>query len=200
MPIYCDESGGIGRGVMTLAAIHMDEDKASALVRRFRDVTGYHGELKGSRIDLAQRALIFELFEKLGGRAMVGIAISATQVQPGTDRGRHDITVYAALLNQIIAAMLMETGPCASIIIDDGRYAPDILALIKKDVTELIGPCSRTEMFDSHMVDGLQIADVIANTFFNRALVSDRQARMAAITEPFMESGRIKMRLLPPDK
>ncbi|MEY4869134.1 MAG: hypothetical protein RIS11_328, partial [Pseudomonadota bacterium] len=31
MPIYCDESGGVGRGVMTLAGVDIDADSAEAL-------------------------------------------------------------------------------------------------------------------------------------------------------------------------
>jgi hypothetical protein len=42
----------------------------------------------------------------------------------------------------------------------------------------------------------LQLADVIANSFFTRALPGDRQARMSAIVTPMMEAGRIKMRIL----
>ena len=61
MPIYCDESGGVGRGVMTLAAIYVDEDKAEAILQRYRDCTGLKGELKGSRIDLPERAFVMEM-------------------------------------------------------------------------------------------------------------------------------------------
>ncbi len=32
MPIYCDESGGVGRGVMTLAAIAITDDAATAVL------------------------------------------------------------------------------------------------------------------------------------------------------------------------
>jgi hypothetical protein len=40
---------------------------------------------------------------------------------------------------------------------------------------------------------------VIANSFFNRALVNDRQGRMAAVVAPLLENGRIKMRVLAGD-
>ena len=73
MPIYCDESGGIGTGVMTFAAVHMDESDARAVVHRFRQITGLRGELKGSRIDLIERGLIAELFEKHHGFGHVAV-------------------------------------------------------------------------------------------------------------------------------
>ena len=36
MPIYCDESGGVGRGVMTLAALSIDAEPADNVLARFQ--------------------------------------------------------------------------------------------------------------------------------------------------------------------
>lgn len=63
MPIYCDEWGGVGRGVMTLAALSISVETADDILLRFRQINGLKGELKGSRIDLAERALLFELLD-----------------------------------------------------------------------------------------------------------------------------------------
>lgn len=198
--IYCDESGGVGRGVMTLAAVRTSPDVANDLVSEFRKATGLTSELKGSRIDLDERALFFRLFEAAGGRATVGIAISVLKPSAGEDRGDVDQHVYAALLNDCIGAALLEEGGCAAVIIDDGRY--DALALdhIRSDIAFMIGPCSEARLELSHRSAGLQVADVIANTFFNRALVSDRQANMAELVAPFLERGSIKMRILADDQ
>ena len=197
MPIYCDESGGVGRGVMTLAAVDIAAEEADALLGRFRAVTGYLGELKGSRIDLAERALFFELLKDSTAATMVGIAISAVTPDPGQDRGDHDVAIYTALLNDVVGRMLPEIPGCDSVVIDDGRYGLVTLSKIRDDVGKLVGPCGTALLELSHRLAGLQIADVIANSFFNRALVNDRQARMAAIVAPLLESGQIKMRVLP---
>ena len=197
MPIYCDESGGIGRGVMTLAAVSIATDDADAVLSRFREVTGLRGELKGSRIDLAERALLFELLEPGNWHATVGIAISALKPEPGEDRGDHDIAVYSALLDDVIGAMLDAQGAdCRDVIIDDGRYGIETLKLVRNSVGRLVGPLGTASLAVSHSYAGLQLADVIANSFFNRALVTERQARMAAIVALFLESGKIKLRLL----
>ncbi len=196
MPIYCDESGGVGRGVMTLAAVHIEPQDADALLARFREVTGRSDELKGSRIDLGERAYVWELFGRSGATATVGIALSALKPEIGEDRGDHDIAVYARLLDDVIGSMLPETGGCAQVIIDDGRYGPATLALVRDDIARLVGACGTATLELSHRSAGLQIADVIANTFFNRALVNDRQARMAAIAQPLLDSGQIRLRLL----
>jgi hypothetical protein len=196
MNIYCDESGGVGRGIMTLAALAIADEDAEAVLYRFRAVTGHQGELKGSRIDLGERALVFELMANHQFQASVSIAISAVHPEPGEDRGDHDIAVYAALLEDAIARLLPLSGGCAQILIDDGRYAPETLALVRSEIGSLIGPFGSAGLEVSHAKAGLQLADVIANSFFNRALVSDRQARMAAIVEPFLDDGRIIMQIL----
>lgn len=196
MPIYCDESGGVGRGVMTLAAISIDPDVADAVLAEFRNANGLTGELKGSRIDLNERAIFFGLLEQAPWTATVGIAISALALRAGEDRGDHDIAIYAELLDDVIGSMLATSDGCAQVIIDDGRYGPATLALIRNHIADIVGSCGQARMELSHRASALQIADVIANTFFNRALVNDRQARMAAIVAPFLENGRIKMRVL----
>lgn len=199
MPIYCDESGGVGRGVMTLAAISIDVETADAVISRFRDITGSLGELKGSRIDLAERGLLFELLGRKNWAATVGIAISALTPESGQDRGAHDTEIYARLLNDTVTDLIDGAQDCVQVIIDDGRYGAETLALIRNDIADLIGSCSTASLGLSHRLSGLQIADVIANTFFNRAMVTERQGRMAAIVAPFLESGRIKLRLLSRD-
>jgi hypothetical protein len=196
MPIYCDESGGVGRGVMTLAALSISGEAADNVVMRFRQITGLKGELKGSRIDLTERALLFELLEPGDWHATVGIAISALQPQPGSDRGNHDIAIYSALLDDVIGSMVEARPDCSDVIIDDGRYGMETLALVRNSVGRLVGPLGTASLAISHTLAGLQLADVIANSFFNRALVNNRQARMAAVVAPFLESGKIRLRLL----
>lgn len=182
---------------MTLAAVNIQPDAADSLLSRFRATTGYLGELKGSRIDLVRRNLFFGLFTELDATATVGIAISALKPEPDEDRGDHDIVTYAALLNDVIGAMLPGVMDCESVIIDDGRYGPETLSKVRDDIGRLVGPCGTARLELSHRLAGLQIADVIANSFFNRALVNDRQGRMAAIVAPLLENGRLKMRVLP---
>lgn len=181
---------------MTLAAVHIAPDVADQLVTDFRLATGLLSELKGSRIDLVERALFFTLFAQAGGKAIVGVAISALKPAAGEDCGNLDQLVYAALLNDCIGAAILEEDGCAAVIIDDGRYHALALDHIRSDIAFMIGPCGEAKLELSHRSSGLQIADVIANTFFNRALVTARQGHMAEIVAPFLENGAIKMRIL----
>lgn len=196
MPIYCDESGGIGRGVMTLAAVLIDETEADGILLQYRNLTGLTGELKGSRIDLNDRAMFFELLAASAAKTEVGIAISVLKPEPGEDRGTHDIDIYAQLMNDTVGKLLPGGGACTSVVMDTGRYGDEILGKIRSEIAALIGPWNGAHMVESHRMAGLQIADVIANTFFNRALVTERQGRMAAIVQPFLDSGQIILKLL----
>lgn len=181
---------------MTLAAVHITPDVADQLLADIRLATGLLSELKGSRIDLIERALFFRLFAKAGGKAIVGVAISALKPAASDDLGSLDQLVYAALLNDCIGAALVQEGGCAAVVIDDGRYHALALDHIRSDIAFMIGPCGDAKLELSHRSAGLQIADVIANTFFNRALVTDRQSQMAEMVAPFLENGTIKMRIL----
>ena len=183
---------------MTLAALAISEQDADALLIKFRAVTGLRGELKGSRIDLEERAVLLNLLSQFHFRAGVSIAISAIQPDPGEDRGDHDIEVYAALLNDAIGRLLPDSGGCAHVVIDDGRYGPKTLALVRSEIAEMIGPFGSAGLAVSHSLAGLQLADVIANSFFNRALVTDRQAAFAGLLKPFMDDGRMAMHVIAP--
>ncbi len=199
MHIYIDESGGVGRGVMTLAAVSVDPDAAAHLLSAFRKATGLQSELKGSRINLDERSHFFELFEQADARAIVGVATLATRPEMSEDRGEHDQHVYAALIDDVVRAWLPETGGCAQIVMDDGRYDALTLSEMTRDVAEILGGFGaiRTEL--SHHLPGLQIADVVANSFFNRALVNDRQGHFVHVVEPHLASLRIRMRILTRD-
>jgi hypothetical protein len=182
---------------MTLAAVEMSADAAEDMLARFCSATGYLGEVKGSRMDLPKRELFFNLFAQSSGTATIGIAISALKPDPHEDRGDHDVEIYTALLDDVVGSMLPAMPTCDSIVIDDGRYNQETLSKIRNNIGKLVGPYGTAQLELSHRIAGLQIADVIANSFFNRALVNDRQGRFAEIVAPFLESGQIKMRILP---
>ncbi len=80
--------------------------------------------------------------------------------------------------------------------IDDGRYDANTLAVINDDISRLVSPLGLASLELSHVLPGLQIADVVANTFFNRALVGERQSRMAAIVAPLLKNRKIRLRIL----
>lgn len=194
MTIYCDESGGLNAGAMTFAAAMLTPDMAGEIHARFRAVTGLRGELKGSRISLVERAYLLELFDRAGGRAWVAaVRRDRLATVPG-EKLPSDLSVYTALLNLAIARWLPETGGvCADVVIDDGRYDPAILANVRAEIQAGLGGWGRASLADSKRSEGVQIADVIANSLFNIWSESPRAARITTILKPMLASNSIRV-------
>lgn len=194
MTIYCDESGGLNAGAMTFAAAMLTPDAAADIHRRFRAVTGLRGELKGSRISLVERAYLLELFDRAGGRAWVAVATRATLARGPSDAPPSDLALYAALLNLAVGRWLPETGDvCADVVIDDGRYDAGILSKVRTEIQAGLGHWGTASLADSRRSEGVQIADVIANSLFNIAAKSPRAHRIEQIIEPMLVSKTIRV-------
>ncbi|SNS73443.1 hypothetical protein SAMN06295912_11419 [Sphingomonas laterariae] len=197
MPIFCDESGAPATGAMTVAAVAITDQGAEALLSRFHAITGSGGELKGSRIDMAERALVFEFLERFGGTAVISVGKPVRE--PGHDAGKLDLDTYGALLADAIGAHLPDAPGPVTALVDDGRYDPATLAQIRGRVEQLIDrhdPASWAGLRDSRRTAGIQIADVMANSAWNVAIGSPRSKRIAAIMEPFIANGVVRVRTI----
>lgn len=194
MPIYCDESGGVGAGVMTLAGVSLSDKAAEHLLDHYRAVTGLRGELKGSRIGLAERAFLVELLMRIGGRVIVAGAFTARVAanEPG-GKPPQDIRLYARLLETVVDAWLPSSGGCVDLMIDDGRYDERLNTLLRDDVQKSLGQWGRASLADSKRIAGVQIADVIANSFFQIGSGANSAERVEALLAPFRESGAIRL-------
>ncbi|MDZ3831699.1 MAG: DUF3800 domain-containing protein [Sphingopyxis sp.] len=194
MTIYCDESGGLNAGAMTFAAVMLTPEDAAEIHERFRSVTGLRGELKGSRISLVERAYLLELFDRAGGRAWVAVAKRDHLAEGTGGTLPSDLSLYAALLNLAIGRWLPETGGvCADVVIDDGRYDPTILAAVREEIQAGLGTWGRASLADSRRSEGVQIADVVANSLFNVTAQSPRAGRIERIIAPLLESKTIRV-------
>jgi hypothetical protein len=194
MTIYCDESGGLNAGAMTFAAVMLTPEQATAIHVRFRAVTGLRGELKGSRISLTERAYLLELFDRAGGRAWVAVAKSADLPRTANGKAPSDLALYGALLDLAVSRWLPETGGvCTDVVIDDGRYDPAILANVRDTIQAGLAGWGRASLADSRRSDGVQIADVVANSLFNVAVQSPRAPRIETILDPFLASRAIRV-------
>lgn len=194
MTIYCDESGGLNAGAMTFSAVMLPPQAATAIHERFRGVTGLRGELKGSRISIVERAYLLELFDRAGGRAWVAVADRDKLSQNPGGTLPSDLALYAALLNLAIGRWLPETGGvCTDVVIDDGRYDPTILSHVREEIQAGLGQWGRASLADSRRSDGVQIADVIANSLFNITVASPRAHRIQRIIDPMLVSKAIRI-------
>lgn len=194
MTIYCDESGGLNAGAMTFAAVMLSAEAAAAIHARFRAVIGLRGELKGSRISLTERAYLLELFDRAGGRAWVAVAKRDTLTPPSDGKPPSDLALYTALLDLAVSSWLPETGGvCTDVVIDDGRYDPAILAGVRETIQSGLAGWGQASLADSRRSDGVQIADVVANSLFNITIGSPRAHRIGVIVEPLLASRAIRI-------
>ena len=194
MTIYCDESGGLNAGAMTFSAVMLTPQAATEIHERFRGVTGLRGELKGSRISIVERAYLLELFDRAGGRAWVAVASRDKLAQNPGGTLPSDLALYAGLLNLAIGRWLPETGGvCTDVVIDDGRYDPKILAHVREEIQAGLGQWGRASLADSRRSDGVQIADVIANSLFNITVGSQRAHRIQRILDPMLASKAVRI-------
>jgi len=190
MPIYVDESGSLPAGAMIMAGVNIESDAAERLLSRFRAVTGLRGELKGSRIGLIERAYFFELLHRFGGEARICV-LQDDKSRLG--RRPEDLDVYVALLTQLVDDWLPDADNCLSVIIDTGRYDALVIEAVRRDVARLLSSCGTAQMIDSRRSAGVQIADVVANSFYNIAIGSGRSARIETIVEPFLAGGLLSV-------
>ena len=194
MTIYCDESGGLNADAMIFSAVMLTPKAAADIHARFRSVTGLRGELKGSRISVIERAYLLELFDRAGGRAWVAVAERDKLSQNPGGTLPSDLALYTALLNLAIGRWLPETGGvCTDVVIDEGRYDPTILAHVREEIQAGLGGWGRASLADSKRSDGVQIADVIANSLFNITVGSQRAYRIQRILDPMLESKAIRV-------
>ncbi|MBA4752702.1 MAG: DUF3800 domain-containing protein [Sphingopyxis sp.] len=194
MTIYCDESGGLNAGAMTFSAVMLTPQAASDIHTRFRTVTGLRGELKGSRISIVERAYLLELFDRAGGRAWVAVAERDKLANKPGGTLPSDLALYGALLNSAVGHWLPETGGvCTDVVIDDGRYDPTILSHVRAEIQAGLGQWGRASLADSKRSDGVQIADVVANSLFNITVGSPRAYRIQRIIEPMLASKAIRV-------
>ena len=194
MTIYCDESGGLNAGAMTFSAVMLTPQSAAAIHERFRDVTGLRGELKGSRISIVERAYLLELFDRAGGRAWVAVADRDRLAHNPGGTLPSDLALYAALLNLAVGRWLPETGGvCTDVVIDDGRYDAKILSQVRAEIQAGLGQWGHASLADSRRSDGVQIADVIANSLFNITVKSPRAPRIQRIIDPMLASRAIRI-------
>lgn len=192
MTIYCDESGGVGAGIMCLSAVSIPADAADELLQQMRAVIGVRGELKGSRITLPERAYCIELLMRLGGKAVIACADIATLRRHHDGKAPEDIALYAHLLETALDPWMLESGGCIDVRIDDGRYDPRLNAMLRADVQQSLGQWGKATLEDSRRSAGIQIADVMANSWYQIGLAGPRSQRIRALMEPFVADGRIR--------
>lgn len=179
---------------MTFAAVSLEPDAADAVLDRFKLVTGLRGELKGSRLSLAERALLFEILVQRDAQLFVSIA-GPNRLARAKAQQESDLVIYSTLLDAAVSDFLLTSGgACSDITIDQGRYDARILDNVRQDIQSLLGNWGRATMADSRRCAGIQIADVVANSMYNLIIGTPRARRIDAILMPWRDKRRLTAR------
>jgi hypothetical protein len=179
---------------MTFAAVNISEDAASAMLDRFKAITGLRSEMKGSRLTLTERALAIELIMQHGAKAWISEARGETIGRYNQQGGDiQDMHLYATLLQTAVGKWLPEAADgCLHIVIDEGRYDARILGIVEKDIETMLAGWGQASLANSARSPGVQIADVIANCFFNLGVQSERADRIHAMVAPYLADKRLR--------
>ncbi len=70
---------------------------------------------------------------------------------------------------------------------------PKILSHVREEIQAGLGQWGRASLADSKRSDGVQIADVIANSLFNITVGSQRAHRIQRIIDPMLASKAIRV-------
>src|SRR3546814_17899972 len=85
-----------------------------------------------------------------------------------------------------------------SVVIDDGRYDPKILAHVREEIQAGLGQWGRASLADRRRSDGVQIAHVIATRLFNITVGSPPAPRIQRNLDPMPASKQIRIPELAP--
>lgn len=179
MHAFCDESGGTGRddALFLAAAAPLSAAEATRLMKRFRKAAGLSGEVKGSRLTAAARSVFFDLLGRCAAPAFGVVYCSGLDPLGNWALGAlPEQDLWAELMIESALALADGSdGPSASLSLSidrryHGRRARLAQAAIAAATAARSGANGATVQFiDSESSDGIQVADVLANTAF-RAL------------------------------
>lgn len=175
MHVFCDESGGTGRddSLFLVAAVALTAGEATRIMKSFRKATGLRGEVKGSRLTLDQRSLFFDLVKRSGTPA-ISVAYCSGMLPLGNWAlgAVKDADLWAEL---VIESTLHLGTPSAMSLYADRRYHGAQARSLQECIGASITNQTRSNSFPVHFVDsrdhdGVQIADVVANTAYREIL------------------------------
>ena len=171
MHVFCDESGGTGRddSLFLVAAVPLSADEATRIMKKFRKATGLRGEVKGSRLSAGERMTFFELLD----RSPVS-KVSVVYCRGMDPLGNWALNAMAGhdLWAELIVESTLWLGAGSTISISaDQRYSGAKQRGVQEAITAGVAGRTRAnrvmvQFIDSQSSDGVQIADIIANTAY----------------------------------
>ncbi|WP_264656470.1 DUF3800 domain-containing protein [Azospirillum canadense] len=171
MHIFCDESGGTGRddSLFLVAAVALSADEATRIMKKFRKATGLRGEVKGSRLTDKHRKIFFDLLDRSPWpQASVVFCRGLDQIGSWALAALDDHELWA----ELVIESTLWLGERSTIAISaDRRYNGARQHGVHDSIVAGLSGRTRAnrvtvQFVDSQASDGVQIADIIANTAY----------------------------------
>lgn len=171
MHVFCDESGGTGRddSLFLVAAVALTADEATRIMKKFRKATGLRGEVKGSRLSDKQRRIFFDIVDRSPlPQASVVFCRGLDPIGSWALSALNDHELWAELI--IESTLWLGERPNIAISADR-RYNGARQHGAHDSIVAGISGRTRAnrvtvQFVDSQASDGVQIADIIANTAY----------------------------------
>ena len=209
MHIFSDESGGTKRfdTYFIVPAVLIEPRVAKQVMKEFRRKTRLKGEIKGSLLSPNQRQKFFDIFDQRGENVT-----GATICDRSTPIGRWAM----ANLEEYVLRSKMVVQSCTLLrlvervqrhgalrnpirmIQDGGRYKKARLARARAQITQkwerrFPGMSFTHQYGDSEDFDGLQIVDIIGNTFYRWRSGSPDAELAKSLIEAQVASGSMRI-------
>lgn len=173
--IFTDESGGRDRDLFLVSAVRVEGMVAKRLMRKFRKKYRFQSEIKDD-----QRTFVFEELEKARKKGLHAVVCHCRKWEmPGSFlfKTNDDAIVWAHLTAEACQP-LMGQDDLSGVTVDGGRYtrektAKELLPLIRRLLPQAANPVYDLQEVDSQNSEGVQLADIIANTVY-RTLMDQR--------------------------
>lgn len=203
MQVFCDESGGsdAANSAFLVAAAAIQPADAARLVKSFRKATGFPGEIKGSKLSMAQRATFLGLLARQPDAASVVVACRRSAAVGGWAMGAlTEAELYGHLLAEACVALPgLSAARHVSVTPDQLRYSKDRAEVVR---TGLIGaiairhPAAKVAVGfgNSAELAGLQVADAVANSVFQVLVPSPVSEAVKPMLAPLLARGSLTIR------
>ncbi|MFI3904712.1 DUF3800 domain-containing protein [Ochrobactrum sp. S1502_03] len=202
MQIFCDESGGCDvadKHTFLVSAVAIDAADATRVIKMFKKTIKEKGEIKGGLLLDLQREAFFDILRGESEHSSV-IVTSANS----SDLGRWAIkalgerNIYHGMLKEACSSFNVIGAKRINIFPDSGRYSKQERSYIQKDLEKklahLYGVPVSLAFQDSRSQDGIQVADIVANSVYQLCGAGIGDFRNHHLFQPLAEKNRFTVR------
>lgn len=172
MQIFCDESGGSGQDHFVTAAVRLESKQADRLAKEIKSALKIKkNEIHAKDLTDAQLIKVLDIIYSLREVApAVSVICGRTTPLEGWAMGHMaENQLWKELV--VESCLPLMTGDVTSIHPDTGRYKSSVMTELEKKISEDLSrranlPPRNVKCRESHLVSGIQIADVISHSVY----------------------------------